>query len=92
MELQKKKEAYDESIQIEKAYFHQELEVQESEIQDIKIELKSVKDKVVSVSTSNSEILTEVTVKEGLKELNDQLAVLKIDVPKQIATNEVLLR
>lgn len=66
---------------IEKAYYEQELEVQESELLEMKTELSEVKTKVTEKSTQNEEVSVEVTVKEGLKELDDTIEQLNVEIP-----------
>lgn len=58
----------------------------------MKTELEEVKSKVTEKSTQNEEVSVEVTVKEGLKELDDTIEELNVEIPKLVAMNEVLVR
>jgi|TARA_B110000285_G_scaffold225698_1_gene284326 predicted nuclease with TOPRIM domain len=58
----------------------------------MKTELEEVKFKVTEKSTQNEEVSVEVTVKEGLKELDDTIEELNVEIPKLVAMNEVLVR
>ena len=58
----------------------------------MKTELEEVKFKVTEKSTQNEEVSVEVTVKVGLKELDDTIEELNVEIPKLVAMNEVLVR
>ena len=47
----------------------------------MKTELSEVKTKVTEKSTQNEEVSVEVTVKEGLKELDDTIEQLNVEIP-----------